>query len=74
MYEFLKDFAGPVATIIASIAAAGITFYFASRQARIAQQQADTARQQANKHRTRSTSLQPLRKTVRTLLYRHRIN
>jgi hypothetical protein len=48
MYEIFKDFAGPVATIIASVTAAGITFYFASRQARIAQQQADTARQQAN--------------------------
>jgi type II secretory pathway pseudopilin PulG len=48
MYEIFKDFAGPVATIIASIAAAGITFYFASRQARMAQQQADTAKQQAN--------------------------
>jgi type II secretory pathway pseudopilin PulG len=48
MYQVLKDFAGPVATIIASITAAGITWYFASRQAKIAQQQADTARQQAN--------------------------
>jgi type II secretory pathway pseudopilin PulG len=48
MYEILKDFAGPVATIIASITAAGITWYFASRQAQIAQQQADTAKQQAS--------------------------
>jgi len=47
MYEILKDF-GPVATIIASITAALITWRFASWQARIAQQQADTARQQAN--------------------------
>src|SRR5712671_4630386 len=55
MYEIFKDFAGPVATIIASVTAAGITFYFASRQARIAQQQADTAKQQTN------TVLDPLR-------------
>jgi hypothetical protein len=48
MYEILKDFAGPVATIIASFTAAIITWRFASWQARIAQQQADTARQQAN--------------------------
>jgi type II secretory pathway pseudopilin PulG len=48
MYEILKDFAGPVATIIASITAAFLTWRFASWQARIAQQQADTAKQQAN--------------------------
>ena len=48
MYQILKDFARPVATIIALITAAGITWRFASWQARIAQQQADTARQQAN--------------------------
>jgi len=48
MYDLLKDFAGPVVTIIASFTAAGITFYFASRQAQIAQQQAVTAKQQAN--------------------------
>jgi type II secretory pathway pseudopilin PulG len=48
MYHVLKDFAGPVATIIASVTAALITLYFASRQTRIAQQQADTAKQQAD--------------------------
>jgi type II secretory pathway pseudopilin PulG len=48
MYQILKDFAGPVATIIASITAAYITWYFASRQAQIAQQQAITAKQQAD--------------------------
>jgi hypothetical protein len=48
MYEILKDFAGPVATVIASITAAIITWRFASWQARIAQHQADTAKQQAN--------------------------
>jgi type II secretory pathway pseudopilin PulG len=44
----ISDFAGPVATIIASITAAFLTWRFASWQARIAQQQADTAKQQAN--------------------------
>jgi hypothetical protein len=48
MYQILKDFAGPVATIIASVTAAFITWRFASWQARIAQQQADTAKRQAN--------------------------
>lgn len=48
LYQILKDYAGPVATIIASITAARITWYFASRQATIASQQANTAKQQAN--------------------------
>jgi hypothetical protein len=48
MYEFFKDFAGPVATIIASVTAAIITWRFASWQARIAQQQADTGKRQSN--------------------------
>ena len=39
MYEILKDFAGPGATILASITAA----YFIRRQALIAEQQASTA-------------------------------
>ena len=39
MYEILKDFAGPGATILASITAA----YFIRRQALIAEQQANTA-------------------------------
>jgi hypothetical protein len=39
MYLFLKDFAGPLATIIASVTAA----YFIRRQWQTAQQQADTA-------------------------------
>lgn len=39
IYSILKDFAGPVATIIASITAA----YFVRRQWLTAQQQADTA-------------------------------
>jgi hypothetical protein len=48
MYAILKDFAGPIATIIASVTAASITWYFASRQAQIAAQQAHTAKQQAD--------------------------
>jgi len=48
MYYILKDFAGPVATIIASVTAASVAYYFASWQARIAQQQANTVKQQAN--------------------------
>jgi hypothetical protein len=43
MCEILKAFAGPVATIIASITAAGLTWYFTSRQVQIAKQQAETA-------------------------------
>jgi hypothetical protein len=39
IYSFLKDFAGPIATIIASVTAA----YFVRRQWLVAQQQADTA-------------------------------
>jgi hypothetical protein len=39
----IKDFLGPAATIIAAFTAAGIAWYFAWQQARIAQQQANTA-------------------------------
>src|ERR1700722_20697338 len=42
IYSVLKDFAGPLATIIASITAA----YFVRRQWQTAQQQADTAKDQ----------------------------
>lgn len=48
LYQTLKDFAGPVATIIASITAALITWFFALRQIRVAKQQADTAKEQAD--------------------------
>jgi hypothetical protein len=41
--ELAKTFAGPVATIIAAAAAAGITFAFNSRQLKIAKDQAATA-------------------------------
>jgi hypothetical protein len=43
MYEFFKDFAGPLATIIASGTAAWVTWHFGSWQAQIARQQADLA-------------------------------
>jgi hypothetical protein len=43
MYEILKDFAGPVATIVAAIAAASIAYIFGARQASIARTQADIA-------------------------------
>lgn len=48
MYEMFKDFAGPVATIVAASAAAVITWRFGSWQARIALQQAQTAKHQAD--------------------------
>lgn len=46
-YGFLRDFSGPIATIVASLTAAGITFYFGRAQTRIASQQAEIAGQQA---------------------------
>ena len=42
IYSILKDFAGPIATVIAAIAAT----YFVRRQWQTAQQQADTAKDQ----------------------------
>jgi len=47
LYEFAHDFAGPFATSLAAIAAAGITLYFNRAQTRIAREQANTAKQQA---------------------------
>ncbi len=44
MYQIFKDFAGPIATIIAAVAAVSVTAYFAWHQKKIAQQQADIAR------------------------------
>ena len=46
-YEILKDFAVPVATVIAAIVAAGITWHFGRTQARIAHTQAEIAKSQA---------------------------
>jgi hypothetical protein len=36
MYDLFKDFAGPIATVIASIAAVSVTTYFAWHQKRLA--------------------------------------
>jgi hypothetical protein len=47
-YDFFKDFAGPIATVIAATAAAGITLYFNRAQTRIAREQARIAKQQAD--------------------------
>src|SRR5260370_39604211 len=47
-YEFFHDFAGPIATLVAAIVAAVITFYFNRAQKRIAEEQAKTAKHQAN--------------------------
>jgi hypothetical protein len=45
LYQFFKDFAGPIATIIAALTALRVTWYFSSRQQKIAQEQADIARE-----------------------------
>jgi hypothetical protein len=45
VYQLFKDFAGPVATIIAAIAAVSVTAYFAWHQKSIAEQQAMFARE-----------------------------
>jgi type II secretory pathway pseudopilin PulG len=46
-YSVLKDFAGPVATVIAAVAATGVTGVFAWQQSNTGKQQANTAAQQA---------------------------
>jgi hypothetical protein len=43
MYQFFKDFAGPIATIIASFAAVWVTVYFGRHQKRIAEEQTHIA-------------------------------
>lgn len=43
MYQILRDFAGPFATIVAAIAAVCVTWRLGQRQATVAQQQADLA-------------------------------
>lgn len=45
MYQIFKDFAGPIATIIAAFAALSVTAYFAWHQKKIAKEQADIARE-----------------------------
>lgn len=44
-YDLLKDFAGPVATVIAAVAAVSVTAYFARHQRKIASEQAHTAKE-----------------------------
>ncbi len=43
LYSIFKDFAGPVATIIAAISAVGVTAYFGWRQSQTAEKQLQTA-------------------------------
>jgi hypothetical protein len=45
MYQLIKDFAGPVATIIAAFAAVSVTGYFAWQQRKIAVEQARVAKE-----------------------------
>jgi hypothetical protein len=40
-YQIFKDFAGPLATIFAALAAVGVTAYFAWHQKQIAKRQVD---------------------------------
>jgi len=46
MYQIFKDFAGPIATIIAAFAAVSVTAYFAWHQKKVAKEQADIAREE----------------------------
>src|SRR5262249_15259978 len=43
LYDFFKDFAGPLAIVIAAGVAAWVTFTFSSKQTKIAQTQAEIA-------------------------------
>jgi|SRR5262249_20961530 len=43
LYDFFKDFAGPLAIVIAACVAAWVTFTFSSKQTKIAQTQAEIA-------------------------------
>ncbi|MCI0465618.1 MAG: hypothetical protein L0Y57_01200 [Beijerinckiaceae bacterium] len=45
MYQILKDFAGPIATAVAALAAVWVTAYFARHQKKIAEEQAHIARE-----------------------------
>jgi hypothetical protein len=45
-YEFAKDFAGPIATIIAAVTAAGITYSLGRNQTKIASAQKEVAKSQ----------------------------
>jgi hypothetical protein len=79
-YQFFKDFAGPFATVVAAGAAAVITWTFASRQVRVAEQQAAIARQQAqtaldqlrhNLFERRYAIYSKTQDLIRTMLNRH---
>jgi hypothetical protein len=48
LYAFFKDFAAPIATMVAAFVAAGITFFFTRAQTRIARIQADVAIEKLN--------------------------
>jgi hypothetical protein len=41
LYAVLKDFAGPLATVVAATAAVGVTFYYNRRQHEISLTQRD---------------------------------
>jgi hypothetical protein len=43
LYQIFKDFAGPIATIIAAVTAVSVTAYFAWHQKKIAKEQAEIA-------------------------------
>ena len=80
LYQFAKDFAGPTATVIASITAGIITWTFASRQVKVATQQAAIAKQQAqtahdqlrhNLFERRYAIYGKVQELIRTMLNRH---
>lgn len=66
-YDFLKDFAAPIATVIASFTAASVAAVFAIRQSRAAERQAETAFSKL-KHDTFAERLK-IYKSVRDILY-----
>jgi hypothetical protein len=48
LYAFFKDFAAPIAIMVAAFVAAGLTFFFNRSQTRIAKLQADVALESLN--------------------------
>ncbi|MBS0641252.1 MAG: hypothetical protein JSS43_15365 [Proteobacteria bacterium] len=72
-YQIAKDFAGPVATVIAASAAGLITWIFASRQAKIAEQQAQTAVDQLrhNLFERRYALYSSIQELLRMMLFEH---
>lgn len=80
LYQLAKDFAGPTATVIASITAGIITWTFASRQVQVATQQVAIAKQQAqtahdqlrhNLFERRYAIYGNTQELIRTMLSRH---